>query len=150
MSSKGAKIHYRLRYVSEDKMNKLYQNVSFPCVQCKFDCKNMVSDIEDCENREYRESINEIIEMIKEQNVNLIRFAEDYNLKLNILLDMLRGNMILNYKYYTCICHRLHLRGHDEYDKYKSRFEIDEDDEFTEYNEFENDELLMSEVKEGD
>lgn len=139
MSNKGAKIHYRLRYVSEDKMNKLYQHINAPCLECMHDCKNIVSDIEDCKNREQREDVNELIEMIKEQNVNLIKFAKDYNLKLDILLDMLRCNTILNYKYYKCICHRLHLKGHDEYEKYKERFRINED---------ENNELLTNKIKE--
>lgn len=128
MNSKGVKIHYRLRYVSEDKINKLYQRISYPCIQCMHDCKNCVGDTEDCVNREQREDLNEIVEMIKSEKVNLIRFVDDYNLKLDILLDMLRGNKILSYKYYKCICHRLHLKGYDEYEKYKIRFAINEEE----------------------
>jgi len=129
MHNKGTKIHYRLRNVSDDKINKLYKNINYPCIQCMHDCKNCINDTEDCANREQREDLNEIIEMIRDEKINLIRFAEDYNLKFDVLLNMLRANEILNYKYYKCICHRLHLKGYDEYEKYKDRFKLEENEE---------------------
>lgn len=108
MSKKGGKYKCRLREINEDKLNKLYLHVNNNCINCINDCKNQKSDTEICENRIQGESLNELIEIINDENINLIRFCEDYNLKLEYLLKMLKGNQILSYKYYICIQDRLH------------------------------------------
>lgn len=73
------------------------------------DCKNEINEQERCKNRQSREDINEISNMLKEENVNLYKLCTNYNLKLYILMDALRGNRLLPYKYYICLMDRLHL-----------------------------------------
>ena len=111
MKSKTQKHKCKLKYVTESKLNKLYAGINENCINCKYDCKNEC-DLK-CNDKRYRESVNEIIDLLKENNVNLLRLCEDYGLKLNILLEMLQGNMILNYKYYTVINSRI-----EEYDSW--------------------------------
>lgn len=106
---KNVKRICRLKEVSQDKLDKLYLKIPFPCIDCQHDCKGMVSDIEDCPNRVQRESINELIEMIKEEQVDLIRLCDTYDIKFDYLLRMLRGEEILCYKYYWIIKNRLHM-----------------------------------------
>jgi hypothetical protein len=121
------KIEYRLRNVPVEKIDKLYIGINSNCKACKHDCKNSVSDSEKCVNREIREDINEIIDMIRGNKLNLITLCEDYNLKLNIILDMLRAKQILSFKYYKCIMLKLNLiEEYDEFEKYKGLFNNDE------------------------
>lgn len=118
MHKKGTKHKCRIKEVSEDKLNKLYYHTNSCCIECINDCKNQKSDTEVCENRVQGESLNELIDLIKEENINLVRFCEDYNLKLEYLLKMLKGDMILSYKYYICIQDRLHkVYNHEEANK---------------------------------
>lgn len=107
-STKGLKHNCRLHHVKEDKLDKLYFHINNCCVNCINDCKNFKMDTEVCENRIQGESLNELIELIQEENINLLRFCEDYNLKLEYLLKMLKGDNILKYKYYICLQDRLH------------------------------------------
>ena len=108
MHKKGTKHKCRLKEISEEKLDKLYSHINHCCINCINDCKNQKSDVEICENRVQGESLNEIIELIQDEGINLIRFCEDYNLKLEYLLKMLKGKQILSYKYYICIQDRLH------------------------------------------
>lgn len=114
----------RIKNVEQEQLDKLYEEINYPCIGCKHDCKNLVSDVDDCPNREMKYELNHLIDLLNEENVNLKRFVKDYNLKLNILLDILKGKRIMSYKYETCIAHRTRLS--DEYEKYKSRFECNE------------------------
>lgn len=115
---KGTKYFCRTRKVSPQKLEKLYKGVNDQCRNCMYDCKNEVNVDIECVNKKTRPDINEISEMLKEENVNLNRLCNDYNLKLYILMDMLRGNKDLSYKYYTCLMDRLHLvKDSDEINK---------------------------------
>lgn len=112
---KGTKYFCRTRKVSPQKLEKLYKGINEQCRDCMYDCKNEVNADIKCVNRKIRPDINEISEMLKEENVNLNKLCEIYNLKLYILMDMLRSNKILSYKYFLCIYDRLHLvKDHDE------------------------------------
>jgi hypothetical protein len=108
-SDKGVKYHCRVREVSEDKLEKLYKDTNEQCRDCMYDCKNEIQVNMHCINKKDRLNVNELNRLLKEENVNLQKFCEDYNLKLYILIEMLRGNQDLKFKYYTCIMDRLHM-----------------------------------------
>ncbi len=129
-SKKGKKISNRIRKVSEKTLFKLYNNLPFRCQSCCYNANcdymsNFMNDTMDCENHERAFELNELIEMIKEQNINLEAFCDKYNLKIEFLKEMLRGKILMNYKYYVSLCTRLHVKEYDEFKFYESRFEND-------------------------
>lgn len=131
MKKKGTKIHNRVRKIRCDTLEKLNKTLNLPCKTCCNDCKNHNDSLK-CINYSQAIETNDLIEMLKEQNVDLDAFCDKYILKKEFLLEMLKGHMCLKYKYYICLCTRLHVESFCEFDKYKSLFEIDEDDN-TEY-----------------
>jgi hypothetical protein len=113
-SAKGEKYRCRVRLVTEEKLLKLYKNTDQECVDCMYDCKNEIEPNKDCINKKVRMELNEIITLLKEENVNMKKLCDSYGLKLYILIEMLRGNLILNFKYYTAILDRLHMVKNSE------------------------------------
>lgn len=68
------------------------------CLDCENDCKRK-SNVTECINYNKGYTIDEYNEMIREQNVNIRRLCKENNLKLYIMLDMLKGQKIFKYKY---------------------------------------------------
>ena len=127
---KGIKIHNRVRRIRKDTLEKLTLKVPYLCSSCCNDCKGIIRDDTcDCINYVRAIETNDLIDKLKYYNVDLDRFCKDYNLKKEFLMEMLKGRMYLKYKYYICLCKRLHIEGFDEFDKYKSFFDnyIDEE-----------------------
>jgi len=87
-----------------------------------------MNDITNCDN--YKESIelNELVLMMKEQNINIESFCEKYKVKKEYFMEMIKGKMLMSYKYYIAICTRLHVEEMDEFYIYKARF-LNEDNE---------------------
>jgi hypothetical protein len=108
--AKGIKYHCRVRKIRQEKIDKLYEKVNLQCQNCIHDCKNEVDNYNKCVNKkDAKYSLNEIIELLKDENINLLKLCNDNSLKLNILIEMLRSNKILSYKYYTVIMNRIGL-----------------------------------------
>jgi hypothetical protein len=118
----------RLKNIEQEQLDKLYYDIPHNCVDCIHDCKGDFGNIDNCQNREIRENLNEIIDMVNLQKVSLKNFCKTYSekfgceLKLNILLEMLKAEKILDYKYYTILATRLHIKKYDEFAIYESRF----------------------------
>lgn len=132
-SKKGKKISNRIRKVSEKTLFKLYNNLPFRCQSCCYNAncdymEHFMDDTMDCDNHERAFELNELIEMIKEQNINLEAFCDKYNLKIEFLKEMLRGKMLFNYKYYVSLLTRLHIKGFDEFDKYENNFKTSDEE----------------------
>lgn len=125
---KGIKIHNRVRRIRKDTLEKLALTVPYLCSSCCNDCKGMIKDDTcDCINYVRAIETNDLIDKLKYYNVDLDRFCKDYNLKKEFLMEMLKGRMFVKYKYYICLMHR--LRFFDEFEKYKSRFDDNIDEE---------------------
>lgn len=122
MKKKGTKIHNRVRKIRCDTLEKLNKNIPLICQRCCNDCKGCIKDLAVCINYSEAISTNDLIEKLKEQNVDLDRFCDDYSLKKEYLLEMLKGHDFLMYKYYVCLCKRLHIEEFDEFYEYESRF----------------------------
>ena len=124
----------RLKNIEQEQIDRLYYDIPHNCIDCIHDCKGEFSDIENCKNREIRENLNEIIDMVNLQKVSLKNFCKIYSekfkceLKLNILLEMLKAEKILDFKYYTILATRLHIKKYDEFAMYESRFEVQDDE----------------------
>ena len=127
MCKKGTKIHNRLRKVSQEKVNKLYEKCPFECSTCVYckDCAKVESmdDTMSCDLYDRMHDLNDLIEMIREQNVNLDAFCEKNGLKKEFLLDMLRAKMMWDFKYYNYLIKRLHIIEDEDFEKCKVRFE---------------------------
>lgn len=143
-SRKGRKISNRIRKVQDRTLFNLLNNLPYQCQSCIYNanCPNIrnMNDTSDCDNYEITIELNDLIKMLNEQNVNISSFAKKYDLKYEYLMQMLKGKMLLNYKYYWFLCKRLHIEGFCEFDKYKSRFENNEI-------EFENNEINIENNK---
>ena len=139
-TSKTRKIHNRVHKVKEDKLLKLYQCLPYICMNCCYNSncieKDKKDDTDTCNNHEDAKGLNELIEEIKIQNIDLDNFCKKYNLKKEFLMEMLKGNILFNYKYYVALCNRLHFEEYDEFSKYKERFELEENDKIEEVKNF--------------
>ena len=122
----------RLKNVEQEQLDKLYYDIPHNCINCIHDCKGEIDNVEECKNKETKEDLNEIIDMVNLQKVSLKNFCKTYGekfeceLNLKILLEMLKGDKILSYKYYTILATRLHIKKYDEFAIYEDRF-IQED-----------------------
>lgn len=94
------------------------------CAICIYGCKDMTKADIPCENLTLGLTLEEILEEIKNQNVNLRRLAKQYYLKYPKLMDMLHGKMDMHYKYRVAIMNR--LQENPEYEKYYERFEVED------------------------
>lgn len=122
---KGRKIvNNRLKKVGEEALDILYGKLPYLCRSCCFNCdcpqSIMINDTDNCNNYKVAYELNEIIEMLKEQNVNLQRLSEDYGLKIKYLRKMLKGEVLISWKYYSVIMDRLLEKN--EFLEYESRF----------------------------
>lgn len=113
------KKYCRLEIITEKKLKMLYKD--YPkCKDCKFGCLGEF-DGNECLNKTVDYTLNEIIHLLNEDKVDLMLFAEKSGLKFDILMDMLKGKLVLSYKYYTCLLNRV-TESEDEYAIYESRF----------------------------
>jgi len=126
LMKKGTKINNRIHKVREDTLYNLYYKLPHLCATCCYNsnCPHMenVSDIPNCDNFKESINLNDIISMMKEQNINIDSFCEKYNVKKEYFKEMIKGKMLMSYKYYIAILTRLHVEEMDEFHIYKSRF----------------------------
>ncbi|GCD10417.1 hypothetical protein [Clostridium tagluense] len=128
-SRKGTKIQNRIRKVRENTLFNLLHDLPLKCQSCRFNsnCTEMESEkhiADSCINYKNEIKLNDLIEMIKVQNINLQSFADEYGLKVEFLRQMLKGKILMPYKYYVAIGKRLHLSEFDEFHKYEKNFEV--------------------------
>lgn len=72
------------------------------CALCTNDCDQYTQN-ERCQNYVKCRPIAEYLRIIKEQNRNLHKFCEEYNLKYNELMKMLRYKTRMKFKYRKCL-----------------------------------------------
>ena len=130
--AKGRKIvNNRLKMVSEETLDILYGKLPTLCRGCCYhaSCSETVcmKDSDNCINYKEAYELNEIITMLKEQNINLQRLSENYGLKIRYLRKFLKGELLIPYKYYSVIMDRLLEKN--EFLEYESRFTEYEDNE---------------------
>ena len=131
MKKKGLKIHNRIRKVRSDTLLKLYYKMPLQCTSCCFNstCTETegMNDTVTCIN--YKESIgiNDLIDMMKVQNICIDSFCEKYHLKKEYFILMIKGKMLFKYSYYISLLTRLHII--DEFEEYKKYFEEGFNDE---------------------
>lgn len=91
------------------------------CHTCQFNCK-VVEPLGTCQF--YKRGYNrfEYKREIEIQQVNLKKLCNTYNLKLNIMLDALRGRIEMPYKYRCALNSR--LQELEEYLPYYKLFEV--------------------------
>lgn len=97
---------------------------SAQCTICIFGCKDIIASDIPCSNLTIGMTIEEINAEIREQNVDLRRFAKQYYLKYPKLMDMLHEKMEMHYKYRVALMDR--LKENLEYEKYYERFEVED------------------------
>jgi hypothetical protein len=122
---KGRKlINNRLKMVSEETLDILYGKLPLICRGCCFNCDCTetigMKDSDNCINYKQAYELNEIVEMLKEANVNLERLAKNYGLKIKYLRKMLKGEQLLPWKYYSVVMDTLLEKN--EFLEYESRF----------------------------
>ena len=122
---KGKKIiNNRLKIVSEENLDILYGKLPTLCRGCCFNCgcteTLSMKDSDNCINYKEAYELNEIISMLKEQNVNLERLSDNYGLKIRYLRKMLKGEQLMSWKYYSVLLDRLLEKN--EFLEYESRF----------------------------
>lgn len=76
--------------------------------------------MDDCVNFEEAMTLDEIHEIIKEENIDLRVLCEQYGLKYKIMRQMIKGNMMFDFRYYTCLLARAFEV--EEFEKYVDRF----------------------------
>ena len=118
---KNAKRYCRIEKILDKKIKLLYKD-NKNCKDCKFGCLGQFQGKE-CLNKEVEYTINQVIEMLNDDEVDLLAFAEKQGLKFDILLDAIRGNSVLNYKYYVKLIERLYPKETEEFEKYYAIFE---------------------------
>jgi len=124
---RGIKIHNRIRKVREDTFYNLLYKLPIKCQSCRYNfaCPQLenMDDTKICNN--YIESIklNTLIEMLNFQNINLQHFADKNNLKIEFLRLMLKGKMLIKYRYFVCLAKRCRVPEFDEFNEYEERFE---------------------------
>lgn len=126
MKKKGLKIHNRIRKVREDTLFNLYFKVPRLCASCCYNsnCPHIenMNDVIDCDNYKEAIELNDLILMMREQNINIDSFCEKYRVKKDFFVLMIKGKMLMSYKYYVAICTRLHVEEFDIFYGYESRF----------------------------
>lgn len=130
---KGTKIHNRVRKVREDTLFKLYNKLPLECQSCVFNanCSEIEkrTDVSDnCINYKMAIELNTLIEMMKNQNIDIEAFCEKYKVKKEFFMGMIKGKMLFNYRYYCQLAKRLHVEEFDEFFIYNKRFDIDENE----------------------
>lgn len=122
--NKIRKNHSKIKEIEKDKLFKLYNNLPYICMSCCYNANcteiNKKTDTDDCNNYERAIELNELIKMLNKLNVNLDSFCKKYNLKKEFLIQMLKGKMLIKYRYYIAILHRVHII--DEFSEYENRF----------------------------
>lgn len=68
------------------------------CYECKYSCKE-TAIIEECINYSKGYTRFEYLDFIKEQNINVKKLCTRNGLSYNIMMNMLNGRTLLNYKY---------------------------------------------------
>lgn len=91
------------------------------CRACRQDCKTF-ERLTDCINFKDAPSMQEYWKIIREENMDLKRIANDYNLSLNTMYKMLHGEIDMTYKYHTVLLSR--IEEVEEFDKCWDRFEV--------------------------
>lgn len=126
-TKKTEKIQNRLKPVREEVLFKLYNNLPYECQSCVYsrDCEklNSMNDTMTCDLYSKAYELNELIEMLKEQNVHIGSFCEKYNLKREFFMDMIKGKALWKFRYYYSLLRRLHIIEDEEFEKCKIRFE---------------------------
>ena len=127
---KGVKLNNRIRKVREDTLFNLYYKLPRLCATCCYNsnCPHIENmneiDVTSCDNYKETIELNDLILMMKEQNINIDSFCEKFKVKKEYFMEMIKGKMLLSYKYYIALCTRLHVPQMDEFYIYESRFEI--------------------------
>ena len=126
MNKKGTKIHNRVRKVQTRTLDNLYFRMPKLCTSCCYNsnCPHIedMNDVIECDNYEGTIGLNDLVLMMKEQNINMDSFCEKYKIKKEFFMEMIKGKMLMSYKYYVAICTRLHVREFDEFYIYEKRF----------------------------
>lgn len=151
--AKSHKISNRLRKCRADTIANLLGKLPSECQTCRFNAcecyeQQEMDNTKSCKNYKQAIPINDLIDMANSQNINLQRFAEDYGLKIEYLKMMLKSKLLFSYKYYACLCKRLHVdEFFDEFFGYEERFNITNDSDNENEIELENN-ISKSEVME--
>ena len=126
MKHKGSKIHNRIRKIRDDTLLNLFNKIPHKCKSCRynFECPQLekMNDISSCDNYVEAIEVNKLIEMLNFQNINLQHFADKNGLKIEFLRLMLKGKLLIPYKYYVKICTRCRVEEFDEFFDYVERF----------------------------
>lgn len=90
------------------------------CFNCINSCKEQ-TDIQNCIH--YKKMLNrfEYMSIIKENNINVKKLCNSYNISYNIMMNMLHGRQLFNYKYATVLNNAVYEV--EEFIKYYAVFE---------------------------
>lgn len=128
---KKEKIHNKVRKVRKETLNKLYFNLQKQCRSCCFNanCTEIDKNTSgNCVNYKEAIALNDLIEMMKKSNMDIDSFCVKYGLKKEFFIQMAKGKMLMNYRYYVALCTRLHVEEFDIFYEYEKRFLKDEDE----------------------
>ena len=124
---KGVKLNNRIRKIREDTLFNLYFKIPHLCASCCYNsnCPHLenMSDVVDCDNYKEAIELNDLILMMREQNINIDSFCEKYRVKKDFFVLMIKGKMLMSYKYYVALTTRLHIPEMDEFYVYNERFD---------------------------